>query len=181
MQRMNGLQHETSTQTAQQGLQTYSVSTIAGQKRPPPLDDSGFARPEVPTRDNDIVQFQRALHLPNPQPRITPSKIADFRGSQGISEYSQRREFQATPSSTHDPELDLHHPIYDLDRQFVDNFALLGVKSIYPWQRSCLKGPGLLNGCKNLVYSAPTGGGKSLVADCKAQAALFLRLLADKP
>lgn len=166
MQRMNGLLHETST--AQQGLQTYSVGSIAGQKRPPPLDDAGFARPEVPARDNDFVQFQRALHLPNSQPRIKSSKIADFRGAQGISEYSQRRAFPATPSSTNDPELDLRHPLYDLPFQFIDNFALLGIKSIYPWQRSCLKGPGLLNGCKNLIYSAPTGGGKSLVADCKA-------------
>ncbi|WYZ34801.1 hypothetical protein EsH8_I_001077 [Colletotrichum jinshuiense] len=36
---------------------------------------------------------------------------------------------------------------------------------MYPWQKACLRGPGLLSGEKNLVYSAPTGGGKSLVAD----------------
>ena len=45
------------------------------------------------------------------------------------------------------------------------NFANLGIDSIYPWQSSCLLGRGILNGEKNLVYSAPTGGGKSLVAD----------------
>ncbi|KAI4149896.1 MAG: hypothetical protein L6R39_002399 [Caloplaca ligustica] len=41
----------------------------------------------------------------------------------------------------------------------------MGIRSIYPWQSSCLLGRGLLTGEKNLVYTAPTGGGKSLVAD----------------
>ena len=45
------------------------------------------------------------------------------------------------------------------------NFTSLGIDSIYPWQSSCLLGRGILNGETNLVYSAPTGGGKSLVAD----------------
>ena len=45
------------------------------------------------------------------------------------------------------------------------NFTSLGIHSIYPWQSSCLLGRGVLNGETNLVYSAPTGGGKSLVAD----------------
>jgi DNA polymerase theta len=51
----------------------------------------------------------------------------------------------------------------------VDNLASLGIKQIYPWQKSCLRGPGLLTGEKNLVYCAPTGGGKSLVADGKTE------------
>ncbi|KAL8738438.1 MAG: hypothetical protein Q9181_000752 [Wetmoreana brouardii] len=41
----------------------------------------------------------------------------------------------------------------------------MGIRNIYPWQSSCLLGRGLLSGEKNLVYTAPTGGGKSLVAD----------------
>jgi DNA polymerase theta len=61
--------------------------------------------------------------------------------------------------------LSLSHPAYGLPSQLVANFAALGIRSIYPWQKQCLLGPGLLTGEKNLVYSAPTGGGKSLVAD----------------
>ena len=45
------------------------------------------------------------------------------------------------------------------------NLAKLGVHSLYGWQSSCLLGRGLLQGERNLVYTAPTGGGKSLVAD----------------
>lgn len=139
--------------------------SIAGQKRSRPPGDGDFARPALPSQG--IVRFQRAIHLPNAPSRLVPSKIADFRGSLGISEYSQRKEFSATPSSTVDSELDLKHPIYSLPPKFVANFAALGIQSIYPWQKNCLKGPGLLDGSRNLVYSAPTGGGKSLVADCK--------------
>jgi DNA polymerase theta len=61
--------------------------------------------------------------------------------------------------------LSLAHPAYELPQQLVANFAASGIRTIYPWQKACLLGPGLLTGEKNLVYSAPTGGGKSLVAD----------------
>jgi CRISPR/Cas system-associated endonuclease/helicase Cas3 len=81
------------------------------------------------------------------------------------SEYSQRKAWAATPTSTQDPYLSLDHPAYDLPPKIVENLFSMGIKSIYPWQKACLLGPGLLSGERNLVYSAPTGGGKSLVAD----------------
>ncbi|KAJ4401100.1 hypothetical protein N0V85_005599 [Neurospora sp. IMI 360204] len=92
------------------------------------------------------------------------------------SEYSQRRALPSTPTSTSDPFLSLSHPAYKLPKQLVANFTSLGIKSIYPWQKQCLLGPGLLSGAKNLVYSAPTGGGKSLVADL-----LMLKRVLDDP
>mmetsp|Transcript_17169 Transcript_17169/g.30871 ORF Transcript_17169/g.30871 Transcript_17169/m.30871 type:complete len:455 (+) Transcript_17169:911-2275(+) len=39
-----------------------------------------------------------------------------------------------------------------------------GVKKLFDWQVECLNSPGVLQG-KNLVYCAPTSGGKSLVAE----------------
>ena len=36
--------------------------------------------------------------------------------------------------------------------------------TLYPWQAACLNTPGALNG-RNIVYSAPTSGGKTLVAE----------------
>ena len=71
----------------------------------------------------------------------------------------------STPSASQHPLLSLNHPSYGLPPKLVENFESLGVKAIYPWQSSCLMRSGVLSQSKNLVYTAPTGGGKSLVAD----------------
>ena len=92
------------------------------------------------------------------------------------SEYSQRQAARSTPSASLNPLLRLSHPSYGLPESLVKNFAALGIDSIYPWQSSCLLGRGILTGEKNLVYSAPTGGGKSLVADV-----LMLKRVIDDP
>ncbi|PBP19562.1 P-loop containing nucleoside triphosphate hydrolase [Diplocarpon rosae] len=81
------------------------------------------------------------------------------------SEYSQRKALALTPSLTTNPLLDLSHPAYGLPQMLTSNLESLGIKSIYPWQSECLLRSGALGGEVNLVYTAPTGGGKSLVAD----------------
>ena len=104
---------------------------------------------------------------------------------QGATEYSQRRVLSATPTVARDPLLSLAHPRYGLPRQVVANLADMGIRSIYPWQKQCLLAGGsddggmgceseLLDGTRSLVYAAPTGGGKSLVADV-----LMLRRVLD--
>ncbi len=167
MQRMQGVLHQTSFQTAQsrEPPADASSATTIGLKRSW-SDSNGYhdAHQAVPVAQ---VAFQRASALPSTASRLTPSSIVHLQHVPEDSEYSQRQKFAATPSSTHDPELSLAHPLYALPEQLVDNFASLGIKQIYPWQKNCLKGPGLLSGERNLVYCAPTGGGKSLIADCE--------------
>jgi DNA polymerase theta len=181
MESMRGILHKTSVQEAQE-RQAAAVGppSLAGQKRSwsTSLDDadkkdsslgSGAATTSVSAPSSQgPVRFQKALHFTSPAvTRLSASKIVALNASEDPSEYTQRRVFAATPSSSIDAELDLAHPVYNLPPQLVSNFASLGIKQIYPWQKNCLKGPGLLTGAKNLVYCAPTGGGKSLVADCE--------------
>ena len=92
------------------------------------------------------------------------------------SEYSQRQATKSTPSASLNPLLRLSHPCYGLPESLVRNFVAMGIDSIYPWQSSCLLGRGVLTGERNLVYSAPTGGGKSLVADV-----LMLKRIIENP
>ncbi|KAI1208800.1 P-loop containing nucleoside triphosphate hydrolase protein [Annulohypoxylon truncatum] len=163
-----GIFHKTtleSTTTLQQ--KSFHTTTLAGHKRPlAEPGDSGQQQAAVPRRQNE---FQRASAVGKELPRLTASTIAatgpDADTTAQPSEYSQRRVAQATPRSIVDRSLSLSFPRYGLPSSLVNNLNALGIKEIYPWQKQCLLGPGLLNGSKNLVYTAPTGGGKSLVAD----------------
>ncbi|KAL2017486.1 hypothetical protein VTK56DRAFT_2028 [Thermocarpiscus australiensis] len=168
-----GIWHTTTLQSARERQNTYHTTSIAGHKRAYDASfshSSGEGDAQVPPRP-PLLRHPLDGNLPSEQPRLTASRIehikhADDSPVSGLpSEYSQRRAFPATPTSTLDPLLSLAHPTYGLPRQLVANFCALGIKTIYPWQKQCLLGPGLLQGEKNLVYCAPTGGGKSLVAD----------------
>ncbi|KAK3941565.1 DNA polymerase theta, partial [Diplogelasinospora grovesii] len=170
-----GIWHTTTLQSAKENQQTsyhQTTSVTAGQKR---SHDESHSRareepgPTVKRRPSPFVQASNVNATKGP-PRLTASRIehADKHAAvipAGPSEYSQRRAFPSTPTSTIDPLLSLSHRVYKLPQQLVANLVTLGIKTIYPWQKQCLLGPGILGGKKNLVYSAPTGGGKSLVAD----------------
>ncbi|KAJ9142142.1 Helicase and polymerase-containing protein TEBICHI [Pleurostoma richardsiae] len=168
-----GLWHKTTLQAAKehQTVCQYQTTTLAGHKRPfadtfQEGGNGGVSGHGVPGQRSPA--FLPASSLRKGPPRLVASEIRDASSPApeiGISEYSQRKEWSATPSSTQDPLLNLSHTVYGLPIQLVTNFSNLGIRSIYPWQKQCLLGPGLLTGEKNLVYSAPTGGGKSLVAD----------------
>ncbi|KAL8714890.1 MAG: hypothetical protein Q9220_001403 [cf. Caloplaca sp. 1 TL-2023] len=96
--------------------------------------------------------------------KLTASKLTQI--SDGPVEISSKASAcHQLPSASLNPLLTLSHFSYGLPDSLVKNFASLGIETIYPWQSSCLHGRGLLTGEKNLVYTAPTGGGKSLVAD----------------
>ncbi|KAI5465910.1 hypothetical protein BGZ63DRAFT_348767 [Mariannaea sp. PMI_226] len=172
MKSMQGLLHTTSVDAVNARKTTNLSAPVAGKKR----SWSGEAHiASNSATHGEPIQFKRALNLPNAPSRLSPSRIVELESLPEISEYSQRMLMAATPTTTLDPELQLAHPIYNLPDEVVDNYASLGVNQIYPWQKSCLKGPGLLTGEKNLVYCAPTGGGKSLVADI-----LMLRRIMDE-
>ena len=118
-------------------------------------ESNGFKRPRL----------QQASVVGND---LIPSEIVSCSINHSVSvpsEYTQRRALTLTPGITQNPLLSLSHPTYGLPRALTQNLENMGIKCIFPWQSSCLLGHGLLTGEKNLVYSAPTGAGKSLVAD----------------
>lgn len=129
------------------------ISASTNKPVPTCFNTRGFVRPLLTTDGPQIPASKIRIRIP-------PGTSANSR-----SEYSQRHDVPCTPTPANDPLLSLSHDRYGLPPQLVQNFAAIGVKSIYPWQSKCLRGPGLLSGQANLVYTAPTGGGKSLVAD----------------
>ena len=148
--------------------QQYSTKALHGIKRS--FHDGIDAVPPQNCAFKDIIPAQevfkrRRLHAGGKN-RIEASKICSLTSDPDISNNQPpSRQISLTPGPSQNPLLSLSHPRYDLPHRLVKNLASLGINSIYPWQSSCLLGRGLLNGDKNLVYTAPTGGGKSLVAD----------------
>ncbi|GFF29920.1 DNA polymerase theta [Aspergillus udagawae] len=174
---------QTSIDVARQ--QTYDVASLAGHKRLPehPPNDSfkvanlkqdidhsktglldtragDFSRPSVTTQKN----------------RLVASEIHQVAAAVPSGGSQPGRTDNAVPGSSQNPLLFLKNPRYGLPPALVANFAALGVTSIYPWQASCLLARGLLEGGRHLVYTAPTGGGKSLVADV-----LMLKRIIEDP
>lgn len=168
----NGTRHRTTLQVAKEHQAEYHTTTsVHGKKRQIDAYQNGDVNHTLPTVKR-VAPFQSAAALSRGLPSLAASQITRHLPQitqsgtiNGLSEYSQRRALPATPTPAHDALLKLSHPAYKIPKPLVDNFEALGIRSIYPWQKQCLMGPGLLRGEKNLVYSAPTGGGKSLVAD----------------
>ncbi|KAI3401626.1 hypothetical protein diail_10227 [Diaporthe ilicicola] len=166
-----GTRHKTTLQSAREHQAEYQTTSVLGRKRQSDASKTIDHERTLPTIKR-VAPFQSASALSGGLSPLAASEITRrlpqaARNStvNGLSEYSQRIAFPATPTPAHDALLKLSHPAYKLPKPLVANFEALGIHSIYPWQKQCLLGPGLLKGEKNLVYSAPTGGGKSLVAD----------------
>ncbi|CAJ2501813.1 Uu.00g046660.m01.CDS01 [Anthostomella pinea] len=168
MEQRQGIFHQTTVEALAVRQPEFHPVTFAGTKRAH-SELAGPLQHQHTAASNRHTQFQRASSLGKEPHRLTASAIIALDTGTTValptSEYSQRRVISATPTSTIDRSLSLFSPRYALPASLVANFRALGIEDIYPWQKQCLLGPGLLAGSKNLVYSAPTGGGKSLVAD----------------
>lgn len=168
--------------------QAYNVAPVAGQKRSSSelsLQSSKVSTGIVPvvTRgpDHDAhilestpLESARAALAP-PTNRFTASRIHSGPGAPS-SEPGPERGPSAASGSSQNPLLSLSNAKYGLPPALTANFGALGVNTIYPWQASCLLVRGLLSGERHLVYTAPTGGGKSLVADV-----LLLKRVIENP
>ena len=166
----------TSLEIARLQRQNYTIKPTSGSKRP--LEQIAYrAQPnlnyqvhgQIPESSVQGFVRPRLDHSLGNEKRLSASPIKNaFPSGQNTTDpsiYSQRRALASTPRVSQNPLLSLSHPSYGLPLKLTENFSALGINSIYPWQSNCLLGRGLLTGEKNLVYTAPTGGGKSLVGD----------------
>ncbi|KAI0537609.1 P-loop containing nucleoside triphosphate hydrolase protein [Xylaria digitata] len=160
MERQRGILHKTTVDSVLSQQGNFHTTTLAGSKRS--YSETANSHNAEP---NKQLHVQRSSGIGRVAPRLKASDIVALDPITLASEYSQRKVISATPTAIVDHSLSLSFPGYGLPAPLVDNLDDLGIKEIYPWQKQCLLGPGLLDGTKNLVYSAPTGGGKSLVAD----------------
>ena len=150
--------------------QQYSTTSLHGVKRSFYQINNGLGESISGDIDNNAASqtsLKRQRHQVVPKNRLEASsihKVIDSANGQ-LEPAPKHRSTQSLPRPSQNPLLSLSHPRYGLPDTLVRNLAALGINSIYPWQSSCLLGRGLLEAVKNLVYTAPTGGGKSLVAD----------------
>lgn len=155
---MGGIYHTTTIETA---TTPYSTVSHVGRKR---TFDQAQGNQPTSSELTGRREFHRPVPLDSSYPPLRAGEIVDV-VPPVFSEYSQRKATESTPGATSNPLLDLSHSAYALPEILTRNFTALGIQSIYPWQSECLLRSGALKGKRNLVYTAPTGGGKSLVAD----------------
>ncbi|KAL2853139.1 hypothetical protein BJX68DRAFT_234077 [Aspergillus pseudodeflectus] len=175
--------------------QPYVVAPLAGQKRPPSWHvDNNYgpllgnakyqAPPQIIDDDNakksDPTNAQRLgfirPQVALPKSRLIASEIRFAAGSVPRGSDKQPRAASLLQEAAQGTLPSLSDPAFGLPASLVANFVSAGVCNIYPWQASCLSGQGLLEGKRHLIYTAPTGGGKSLVADV-----LMLKRIIENP
>ena len=54
---------------------------------------------------------------------------------------------------------------FGLPEEVLQSYSLKGIRTMLEWQLECLSKPGVLSGNNNLIVSAPTSAGKSLVGE----------------
>lgn len=176
--------------------QAFSIPPpLAGHKRPPehssgdppskssstglnPSHHHQVASSSSSSSEARPVDFVRSSSVNAPRGRLIASEIRPVTAAEGDDDqhHQNAEEPSTVPGSSQNPLLSLKYHRYGLPPALIANFAALGVTSIYGWQASCLLANGLLSGERHLVYTAPTGGGKSLVADV-----LMLKRIIENP
>lgn len=90
----------------------------------------------------------------------TPCQAAPLES--GLSPITHASTAASREEEGEDP---LHLGHWGLPAEVVAGYARRGVQRMFPWQLECLRTGNVLAGAGNLVYSAPTSAGKTLVAE----------------
>lgn len=102
----------------------------------------------------------------SPQCMVSSTPITKhLRKTQSQEQDSQRASFLTTPTKGSKDYLLLSN--WGLPEQVLSQYSQRGIYSMFQWQAECLQLGSVLSG-GNLVYSAPTSAGKTLVAELLA-------------
>lgn len=133
-----------------------------------PLDQHPASNPA-----SDVASSKTALARSSPaSPSFTTPDLdaarRDLHSSSALSDgaaFTGASSFMVTPSREMEDRLSLSS--WGLPEKVLRQYAKRGVVSMFEWQAECLSVPGVLTG-SNLVFSAPTSAGKTLVAELLA-------------
>ena len=84
-------------------------------------------------------------------------------GSQNPESLCKSQNQDVVKEEEEDPRAQLSY--YGITKTAQDRYRKLGIEKLYDWQVKCLAVEDVLDYGKSLVYTAPTSGGKSLVAE----------------
>ena len=102
--------------------------------------------------------------VPPPPARSTPSQRAGAPAAR--TSHSAHTSSTASAHLSSTPAVTVELDSLALPTALVDYLrAEKKISRLYPWQAECLAMPGVMAHTRNLVYCAPTSGGKSLVSD----------------
>ena len=126
---------------------------------------------EQPNGKLTVQPIKQSIDQINHQPlfKSINQSTDHFNGSPAVDAIKQsndvfrrRSSVKSPPPSNPAEQLELSK--WGLPVDIVNAYGRIGITTMFPWQVECLNGDDVLNG-GNLVYSAPTSAGKTLVAE----------------
>ncbi len=130
---------------------------ILEQKSSPYQSPSRLRKP-LGSQDYSLRPTTDAGHHNNDIISSTPI----IRGAMHKNHHADQASFLTTPSKNSNKKLLLSN--WGLPEGVLSQYSERGIESMFEWQAECLMLPDVLSG-RNLVYSAPTSAGKTLVAE----------------
>eukprot|EP00898_Chlorokybus_atmophyticus_P003722 jgi/Chlat1/4350/Chrsp29S04503 len=188
---------------AEKGNESPAVNRLAPATSPGRIS-AGFLSPPVPARHSSMVMLgpihqqspdrntslnTSLVTTSNQSPAIVPQLAQEespARSSASVRRFAQQGQTRSPatvvkPTMLASVQTEVPKPVADvyelcqwgMPEEICEVYAEEGLKQLYAWQKECLNMEGVLQG-RSLVYSAPTSGGKSLVAEV-----VMLRRLLD--